>query len=228
MDPFALMFDARRRQALAMAQRIVGNRAEAEEIVQDAFFEVWRRAGDRNLPLDPSWVTTTVRCRAIDRVRRRRTAAATRKALSADAVASGVALRDDGFEKAEQRADDDVVRAALRDLTRAQQEAIRAVYADGLTHAEAAMRLDVPLGTLKTRIRLAIARLASAVGSGSRLDAREHDPEDRFSIVGPHLETPSMRENDAAGNGERDPGSERSGRGERLESKLPLGVGQQD
>lgn len=222
MDPFRGLFEDRRRAAIASAERIVGNHAEAEEIAQDAFLEVWRRSGAAGVQPTSAWVGTTVRCRAIDRVRRRATAMATKRAL-ADAPA---APWNGDFTRAEDRADEEAVHAALASLPAAQREAVELVYLQGLTHVQAAAATHVPLGTLKTRVRLAIARLLSALSSGAEQETRKHDDQTHAAIVAPHVDAAAVRHHDAARDGERHTGAERT-RPERLKGVRPLAFAQE-
>ena len=222
MDPFRSLYEIRQRRTIATAQRIVGNRAEAEEVAQDAFLEVWRRSREAGVAPDPTWVTTTVRCRAIDRIRRRRTASVTARAM-AETPAS--AWGQD-FDRVENHADEDAVQAALLRLSPAQREAVRLVYLEGLTHQQAAAFAGIPLGTLKTRVRLAIARLARALVSGAEEQAGEDDHEAHPRVVASQVEPAAVRDDHASRNRQGDARAQRT-RGERLEHALPLGLAQE-
>lgn len=222
MDPFRSLYEIRQSRTIATAQRIVGNRAEAEEIAQDAFLEVWQRSREAGVAPEPSWVNTTVRCRAIDRIRRRSTASFIARAL-AEIPASAW---DRDFDRAETHADEHAVQAALLRLSPAQREAVQLVYLEGLTHQQAAAFAGVPLGTLKTRVRLAIARLARALASGTEEQAGEDDHEAHPRVVASQVEPAAVREDHAARNRQGDARAQRT-RGERLEHALPLGLAQE-
>lgn len=196
MDSFRTLFETSQRRTIAAAQRIVGNRAEAEEIAQDAFLEVWRRSREAGVAPDPTWVNTTVRCRAIDRIRRRRTASVTARALAG--IPASAWGRD--FDRAEDHADQDAVQTALLRLSPAQREAVQLVYLKGLTHQQAAEFAGIPLGTLKTRVRLAIARLARALASGPQEHPGEDDHEAHPGVVVSKVESSAVRGDHAAGN----------------------------
>jgi RNA polymerase sigma factor (sigma-70 family) len=137
-------------------------RADIEDVLQRVFYEVWR-SRDR---FDPSrslraWVLAIARKRAIDHLRRRR-----------DTVVSIDVLREiageDGREVAERFDWADELRSSLALLPNAQREVIAMAYYEGYTQAEIAKRLDVPLGTVKTRTSRGLQRLAALLEGGGR------------------------------------------------------------
>jgi len=162
------LYDAVGQRAFALARRVLGDRAAAEDAVHEAFAQLWERAAT----LEPagridSLLMTMVHRRAIDAVRRRRGAR--------------VALLDTGLlaqidERAEAALDEVVtalseasLRARLQEtmaaLPEEQRLVVRSVYFDSLTLREIAERNEIPLGTVKSRLRLAMARLGSALRS---------------------------------------------------------------
>ena len=155
-DALRLLYERYGGIVFGMTYRVLGDRHAAEECTQDVFVSVWRTAGS----YEPArarvstWLLTIARNRAIDATRRR----ATRP----------VVLNEDVWttERAPDTADivsqsDEAIRvaAAMAELPDAQRDAISLAYFDGLSHAEIAERLDVPIGTVKGRIRLALDRL---------------------------------------------------------------------
>ena len=150
-------------RALAIALRIMHSRAEAEEVVQDTFLEVWRRAAqyDRSRGGAGVWIATIARSRAIDRVRARGTAERTASAAADEprSEARGV------LEEVEQRSARERIAAALGELPAEQRTAIELAYFEGLSQSEIAARTGDPLGTVKSRIRIALGRLASVFGA---------------------------------------------------------------
>ncbi|MEZ5962449.1 MAG: sigma-70 family RNA polymerase sigma factor [Planctomycetota bacterium] len=147
-----------------LALRIVGDRQAAEEVVVDTFAQVWERAKgyhqDKGTVL--AWVRNIARSRALDRRRRLRPGRAT-QAEVAD-LASGLLARDEGpAEASEQSERARRVREAAAALPRGQREALAAAFFVGLTHTEIATTLQVPLGTVKSRIRDGLGALRRAL-----------------------------------------------------------------
>ena len=153
------LYDGFAGRAMAIAVRVLGSTAEAEEVVQETFLEVWRRAPEyekeRGAP--GAWVTALARTRAIDRLRaRRRSDKATQ--------VPGSEPRPDPDPpalSADRRQERDRVRAALNTLPEEQRRAIELAYFHGLTQSESAEKVGEPLETIKTRIRLAMDKLAA-------------------------------------------------------------------
>lgn len=145
---------------MAIALRILRSRTEAEDVVQDTFVEIWRRAADYDEARGgvPAWVATIARTRAIDRRRSRDSAA------RATAGAKAEPEPDRGpepIELAEKRQDRERVAEALAALPAEQRTAVELAYFEGLTQREIAARTGDPLGTVKTRVRLALVKLAN-------------------------------------------------------------------
>jgi RNA polymerase sigma-70 factor (ECF subfamily) len=169
-DSTALMalYDRHRGVSFALAYRMLGDAGAAEEAVQDAFMQVWRRA-DAYDPARGSgfraWLLKIVRNRAID-LRRRRHGDA-QSALDLDAITSLPSAADvQGDVTA--RLDRAEVRAAVAALPPDQRDAITLAYFDGLTHQEIADRTSAPLGTVKGRLRLGLRKLAESLTEATR------------------------------------------------------------
>ena len=141
--------------------RVVGERADAADVLQDVFWEAWRTAAayDSARGTPEAWIVTRARTRAIDRVRAVRRRSETFVApLDVPAVPEAA-----GGDAAERAGDRVLVAEALARLPAPQREVIELAYYAGLTQIEIAERLEQPLGTVKTRIRLALARLRELV-----------------------------------------------------------------
>jgi RNA polymerase sigma-70 factor (ECF subfamily) len=162
-DALAELYDRHARPIYSLALRILQNQADAEDIVQEVVSQAWRQASryDATRGNVAAWLLTLARSRAIDRLRARR-ARPDRGAgeLALTDVADQTAAVDLQLLSAEQVAR---VRAALDALPLLQRMAIELAYYEGLTHAEIAERLEQPLGTVKTRIRLAMMKLREAL-----------------------------------------------------------------
>lgn len=158
------LYDAYHRQALGLAYRLLGDAAEAEEVVQEAFLAAWRAAATYDAARGSvrTWFLTLVRHRAVDALRAR--ARRPQQALDpVDEPSSSVDVAD----VAAATVDGQVARAALSCLPAEQQQAIEMAYFRGLTHTEIAGLLDTPVGTVKGRIRLGLDRLRVALRSPS-------------------------------------------------------------
>ena len=153
----------------ALALRIVGESADAEEVVLEAFTQAWSSASlyqsERSSVL--SWLAMMTRTRALDhiRARTRRSRAVTQavRVMGDEPIANSAAtpVVSDQMEVDERAS---AVTSALQRLSHPQQVAIELAYFAGLTHLEIAERLGEPLGTIKTRIRLAIQHLRDVLG----------------------------------------------------------------
>jgi len=161
-EAFAQFYDRYAALAFALILRIVRDRTDASEVLQDVFWETWQAAAtyDTGRGTPEAWVAVRARARAIDRVRslRRRSAvfvAPADEALTADTGSGG--KPGEGLE------DRRLVQSALTQLSDVQREVIELAYYDGLTQTEIAERTKQPVGTVKTRIRLGLARLREVV-----------------------------------------------------------------
>lgn len=152
-----------------VALRISGERADAEEIVIDAFAQAWREAGrfQGNRGSVIAWLTVICRSRALDLVRAR----GRRGRLVASAQAEGpeqspgMGAGGSGSGDPEQAEQRTLVRDALDALSPPQRQAVELAFYEGLTHSEIAERLGEPLGTIKTRLRLGMQKLREALRS---------------------------------------------------------------
>jgi RNA polymerase sigma-70 factor (ECF subfamily) len=155
---FARLYKRSAPTLFAVAMRLMRHRAAAEDVVQEAYAAIWRRAGqyraDRGQPM--AWMAAVVRNRAIDRLRKQ-----TREPDVAASVDDLTDLLPDAG--AGSTASLSVVGAALREclgrLNGRQRRAILLAYYGGLTHEELAIRLDAPLGTVKSAVRRGLAQL---------------------------------------------------------------------
>lgn len=158
----ASLYDRYRLILFGLILRILHSRPEAEDVLQDVFIQVWRRARDFDESRGRAftWLVTLARSRTIDRLRslnsRQRTA---NEAVEA-APGSVSDAAEDAF-KSEQR---EVVRNALRELPAEQREALVLAYFEGLTQTEIASRTGSPLGTVKTRMRSGMTKLRAVLG----------------------------------------------------------------
>jgi RNA polymerase sigma-70 factor (ECF subfamily) len=150
-------YDRYHRLALGLAYRMLGDRVEAEDVVQEAFLAVWRRSAtfDPQRGSPRGWLVAIVRHRCLDRLRR--------APSGGEPVALDETLEDYSavgvFQSAHERLQREQIVRALRALPGAQREAIELAYFGGWTHVEIAARQRVPLGTVKGRLRIGLQKL---------------------------------------------------------------------
>jgi RNA polymerase sigma-70 factor (ECF subfamily) len=162
-DAFSRFYDACAGRALGVIRRILRDPSASEEVLQEVFWQVWRDAPsyDPRRGSPEAWVLTCARTRAIDKLRSIRRREKTFVAPVDDAVA-----RPAGVEAARPGAvaeDRGVLEPALAQLPAAQRAVIELAFFEGMTQSEIAARLGEPLGTVKTRARLALERLRDAL-----------------------------------------------------------------
>jgi RNA polymerase sigma-70 factor (ECF subfamily) len=157
---FAELYDRFSRPVFSLVVRVLRSRAEAEEVLQEAFWQVWERAADFRPELGSAfcWVVTIARRKAIDRLRSnsrqlQRVAEVRRQEEAGDDRAG------DGREAAAAGERGAEIRAALAALNREERQSIALAFFDGLTHEEIAVALHTPVGTVKARIRRGLAKL---------------------------------------------------------------------
>jgi RNA polymerase sigma-70 factor, ECF subfamily len=162
----ALLYDRYAGALYAVAYRVTGERADAEEVVLEAFTQAWRVASrfDASRGSVAAWLTMMARSRALDLVRgRSRRGRAEEGARLADPDLAPAMGRWGGETDPSGGVDLDErgrrVREALAALSEPQREAVELAYYQGLSHTEIAERLNQPLGTVKTRVRSAMQRL---------------------------------------------------------------------
>ena len=158
-DPDALvaLYDRYGRLAFGLAYRVLGDPATAEEVVQDAFMRVWQRAEsfDAERGSLRAWLLSIVHHRAIDQVRKRGTHPED-EALDPIAPRPGVS---DVWGDVLATLEAEQVRRAVAELPVEQRQAIELAYFSGLTHHEIAQQTGIPLGTIKSRLRLGLRHL---------------------------------------------------------------------
>jgi len=163
----AALYDSHGRGVYSLACRIVTDRSDAEDVVQEVFTQAWQQASryDQRRATVTGWLLMMTRTRAIDRVRAR----AARPAASgaADTSLPDLPAAGPGMEAEAISAESAArLRRALGDLPDAQRRAIELAYYEGLTQADIAETLKEPLGTVKTRMRSALQKLRAALEAG--------------------------------------------------------------
>ena len=165
-NAFAQLYDAVAARAHGLAVRVVRDPAQAEEVAQEAFLEIWKNSGRfdpaKGSPL--GWLLTIVHRKSVDRVRSAE--ASTRRDTTYNQHNQPVE-HDSTAEAAQASLEARRVRAALESLTPIQRQALELAYFGGYTHTEVATMLDLPVGTAKTRIRDGLIRLRDTMGVGA-------------------------------------------------------------
>ena len=153
----AKLYDRYRVILFGLLMRILNNREEAEDVLQEVFLQVWRKAEDfdeqRGRPF--TWLVTMGRSRGIDRLRTLASRERTAEAGARDVIEVISDAASDAF-KSEQRG---LVNDALAQLPDEQKRPLMLAYFDGLTQSEIATHLGAPLGTVKTRMRTGLIKL---------------------------------------------------------------------
>lgn len=157
-DALRTLYGKHGRLVFSLAYRLLGDRQHAEDCTQEVFVALWRNAAsyDARRARVTTWLFTITRNTAIDAVRRLESRRAD-PLPEGDAWAAGAA--SDTADLVAAADDAERVAGALAALPRVQHEALALAYFDGLSHSEIADRLEVPLGTVKGRIRLGLDRL---------------------------------------------------------------------
>lgn len=162
-NAFGELYDLLSPRVFALILRVLVNRAQSEEVLQEVFLEVWQSAGRfaPNKGQGRSWVLTIAHRRAVDRVR---------SSQASSDRDTRIGIRDLGdahdvvAETVESRMEGERVGAALAALPEAQREALTLAYFGGYSQSEVSAMTGVPLGTIKTRMRDGMSRLRKELG----------------------------------------------------------------
>lgn len=159
LEAFEAIYGRHSAAAYSLAYRICGRRVDAEDAVQAAFLALWRSRDhfDESRGELRSWLLGMVHNSAIDRVRRM--GVHERRRASSSGIEERLEAPERTDEEAQAREQAAEVRGALRVLPQEQRRVIELAYFDGLTHAAIAARLELPVGTVKGRMRLGLLKL---------------------------------------------------------------------
>ena len=155
---FAALYDRHGRVAYSLAYRIMGERQAAEDLVQEAFLKMWRAAGSYRVERASvrTWVLSIVRNRGIDHLRSSASRRRTQERVEAQAPTS---QPSEAFAQTWRNSQRQQVREALQGLPPEQLKVLELAYFSGYTHMEIAELLDLPLGTVKGRMRLGLKKI---------------------------------------------------------------------
>ncbi len=160
---FAELYDLLSPRVFALILRVLVNRSQSEEVLQEVFLEVWQSAGRfaPNKGQGRTWVLTIAHRRAVDRVRASQSSADRDTRIGIRDLADA---RDVVADTVESQLDGGLVVSALAALPEAQQEALILAYYGGYSQSEIAALTGSPLGTIKTRMRDGLTRLRTELG----------------------------------------------------------------
>jgi len=166
-DALAALYDQTKGRVFGLALRIVGDPMAAEEITLDAYTQIWKEAArfDRGRASALGWLLMVTRSRAIDYLRSKTGKARTQEQEWDPAAHDSGDDAANPLEALETATTVETVRGALGGLEAKKREAVELAFFGGLTHAEISDRLGAPLGTVKTRIRAALAELRTALSA---------------------------------------------------------------
>ena len=164
---FEIVFDRHGGASFSLAYRMCGRRGVAEDVVQEAFLSLWRSGAryDRTRGSVRSWVLSVVHNRAIDALRRG--VVRDRHNLDDEGAAERVAAPESTEVEVVRREEARHVRDALGGLPSEQRRVIELAYFGGFTHTQIAQMLEVPIGTVKGRMRLGLTKMRIALGDPS-------------------------------------------------------------
>lgn len=157
-DAFAALYDLVSARVYGLCLRVLRDPAQAEEVAQEVFVEVWRTATrfDDRRGSASAWITTIAHRRAVDRVRSAQASGERERRAAAE---SAVPEYDQVTEAAESRLEHRQVRRCLKTLTELQRQAVTLAYYGGHTYRQVATLLEAAVPTVKTRIRDGLAKL---------------------------------------------------------------------
>jgi RNA polymerase sigma-70 factor (ECF subfamily) len=163
-EAFAVLYDRHGRPAYSLAYRMMGEKQAAEELAQNAFIKVWRRAGSYRAERASvrTWILSIVHNRGIDQLRSLASRRRTQEKIEASAASS---QPSEAFAETWRNTQAEQVREALSTLPNEQLKILELAYFSGYTHVEIAELLGVPLGTVKGRMRAGLKKMRAYFGS---------------------------------------------------------------
>jgi RNA polymerase sigma-70 factor (ECF subfamily) len=163
---FEVIYERHCTAAFSLAYRMMGTRAGAEDVTQEAFLSMWRSGAryDRGRGSVRTWVLGIVHHRAIDALRR--ATVHDRRRAGDEGIEERFEARERTDVEAARREEAGTVRSALSSLPADQCQVIELAYFGGFTHTEIADMLDAPVGTIKGRMRLGLKKMRAQLGEG--------------------------------------------------------------
>jgi RNA polymerase sigma-70 factor, ECF subfamily len=199
-EAFTILYDRHGRAAFSLARRIMGERQAAEDLVQDAFLKLWRSATSYRPERGSvrTWLLSIVRNRSIDQLRAHASRRRTQDRLEVSAPRS---QPSEAFAETWRNSQREQVREAMNTLPPEQRKVLELAYFSGYTHVQVSKLLDVPLGTIKGRMRLGLKKMCFYIDHPKLTRRKEARPGDKEHVLSHHGREdawlPSMEYEDA-------------------------------
>jgi RNA polymerase sigma-70 factor (ECF subfamily) len=199
-EAFTTLYDRHSHAAFSLAYRVMGERQAAEDLAQDAFLKLWRSATSyrRERGSVRTWLLSIVRNRSIDQLRAQASRRRTQDRIEASAPRSQPC---EAFAETWRNSQRDQVRDALNTLSLPQLKVLELTYFSGYTHVQVSELLDVPLGTIKGRMRLGLKKMRDYFEHPKLTRRKEARPGDKEQVLSHHGREnawlPSMEYEDA-------------------------------
>ena len=199
-EAFTTLHDRHSHAAFSQAYRVMGERQAAEDLAQDAFLKLWRSATSyrRERGSVRTWLLSIVRNRGIDQLRAQASRRRTQDRIEASAPRS---QPSEAFAETWRNSQRDQVRDALNTLSPPQLKVLELTYFSGYTHVQVSELLDVPLGTMKGRMRLGLKKMRDYFEHPKLTRRKEARPGDKEHVLSHHRREdawlPSMEYEDA-------------------------------
>ncbi len=163
-EAFAVLYDRHSRAAYSLAHRMMGEKQAAEDLTQEAFIKIWRAATSYRAERGSvrTWILSIVHNRGIDQLRSLASRRRTQEKVEASAPKS---QPSEAFTESWRNSQGEQVREALKTLPSEQLKILELAYFSGYTHVEIAEVLGLPLGTVKSRMRLGLKKMKDYFGS---------------------------------------------------------------
>jgi len=162
---FEVLYERHSGVAFSLAYRMVGTRSQAEDVVQEAFLSIWRSGAryERTRGSVRTWVLGIVHNRAIDSLRR--ATVHSKRRASDEGIADRLEAKERTEVEAARREESTTVRSAMETLPAEQSQVIELAYFGGFSHSEIAELLEMPIGTVKGRMRLGLEKMRGALSA---------------------------------------------------------------
>jgi RNA polymerase sigma-70 factor (ECF subfamily) len=184
-EAFTILYDRHGRAAFSLAYRVMGERQAAEDLVQDAFLKLWRSATSYRPERGSvrTWLLSIVRNRGIDQIRSQASRRRTQEKIEASAPCS---QPSEAFAETLRNSQRDQVRQALNTLPPEQLKILELAYFSGYTHLQISELVDVPLGTIKGRMRLGLKKMRDCFDHPKFTRRQEARPGDKEHVLSHH------------------------------------------